>query len=91
MPIILLQAQASRGVQGHGPLGKIGRYVPLKCHFLHLEITVKGKYLARKSLKNWENIKQNREARNIRRKGRFLAKTGGLESLQIAKFYLLIN
>ena len=29
--------------QGHAPLGKILRYVPLRCDFLHFEITVNGK------------------------------------------------
>ena len=38
----VLKAWSSRGVQGHVPLRKISRYVPLTCHFLHFEITVNG-------------------------------------------------
>ena len=38
----VLKAWSLRGVQGHVALGKISRYVPLTCHFLHFEITVNG-------------------------------------------------
>ena len=39
----LLKVWASRGFnQVHVPLGKISRYGPLRCHFLHFEITVSG-------------------------------------------------
>ena len=30
------------GIRGHAPLEKILRYVTLRCHFLHFEITDNG-------------------------------------------------